>query len=180
MRRSMIFEPGMMNPLDLVFFKRKRIYHMGIVVTKELVNLPPDSKNVMYIWESSCNKEFADYRKKRYKGIKLCELDLILERLSLRKNQRVYYCPLKLENVNIGKIRDSFTHFFSSINGMRFRSSKIDCLGNNSENRYSSNEFVTLIFKNLGLIKGKYVPCIEEYFNNQIPGLEIKYPRRIL
>jgi hypothetical protein len=169
-----------MNSLDLVFFKKKKLYHMGIILTKDLVILPKESKNVVYIWESSNNKKFTDYKKKRYAGIKLCELESILEKLSIRKSVRVYHCSVELRKADVDKLRNSFTIFFTSINGQRYSSTKLKCIGHNDSDLFSCNEFVTLIFKNLNLIKGPKVYSIKEYFNNEVPGLFIHTPRPIL
>lgn len=167
-----------MNSLDLIFFKRKRFYHMGIVISKDLLCLPKECKNIFYIWESSNNTHFQDYKKKRYKGIRLCDLEDRLQKLSLKKSEKIYHVPVMIDDIYIDSIKDFFTSFFSRFNGHRYPKG-VKCIDIEHNHPYTCNEFVTLVFKSLGIIKTPKVFSIQEFFNGHIPEIQIGYPRCI-
>lgn len=187
------------KPLDLFLFKGSSIYskfiqinsrlvtgsgewsHCGIVITKEILDIPEIKPDKLYIWESvssSKTHQPANIYGKHFIGSQIRELDIVIKEYCKNPNNNVAWCELqdnRRKLLKMDKIKKIFKtlfykydHHFYDINcctllGAMFScfrccTSKFDKL---TENWLFCSELVALVYIDLQIfpqsVDPKYV-----------------------
>lgn len=101
----------------------KEFSHIGLVVTREILEDERLEKGKLYIWESTMSGPLTDGVKsvdgKSFLGVQLRDLDAVIESYLSDKNTKIAFAPL-IEPVDCDKLRVRFTHFIKRHDGTRY------------------------------------------------------------